>query len=152
MSSDGLWEQRSQAGEPPGQPGPFGQPGVCGQADPSGQADPYGQGQPGWQAPYGRPGPYAQVGAAWPQLAARRTNPLAIGALCCGIGQVIAGPFAGIAAIFLGAMSLKQIRESGEDGHGMAVTGLVLGIVGIVLTVLVVVFALAVIHDVTSNS
>jgi hypothetical protein len=141
MSSDGLGDQPRQVGEPPSRPG-----------EQPAQPGPYGQAQPGWQAPYGQPGPYVQVGAGWPQLAGRRTNPLAIAALCCGIGQVIAGPFAGIAAIVLGAMSLRQIRESGEDGHGMAVTGLVLGIVGIVLTVLLVVFAFAVIQHVTSNS
>ena len=65
----------------------------------------------------------------------RRTNSLAIAALCCGIGQFIVGPLAGIPAIVLGAMSLKQISETGEDGHGMATVGLVLGIVGVILTI-----------------
>jgi hypothetical protein len=107
--------------------------------------------QPGWQPQYGQPGPYVQASAGWPQLAARRTNSLAIAALCCAIGQVIAGPFAGIAAIVLGAMSLSQIRQSGEDGRGMAITGLVLGIVGTVLAVFLLVFFLAIFHSVSSN-
>jgi Domain of unknown function (DUF4190) len=92
-----------------------------------------------------------QMGAGWPQMVGRRTNSLAIAALCCAIGQVIAGPFAGIAAIVLGAMSLKQIRTSGEEGRGMAVTGLVLGIVGTLLAVLLLVFVVAIFHGVTSN-
>jgi hypothetical protein len=84
-------------------------------------------------------------------MAGRRTNPLAIAALCCSIGQVIAGPFAGIAAIVLGAISLKQIRVSGEDGRGMAMTGLILGILGTILMVLAIVFFIAVFHDITTN-
>jgi Domain of unknown function (DUF4190) len=76
----------------------------------------------------------------------RRTNSLAIAALCCGVGQLVGGPIAGIAAIVLGAMSLKQIQISGEDGRGMALTGLVLGIVGLIVFVLLILFALAVIH------
>jgi hypothetical protein len=92
-----------------------------------------------------------QVGAGWPQAAGRRTNSLAIAALCCAIGQVIAGPFAGIAAIVLGVISLKQIRLSGEDGHGMAVAGLLLGIVGTVLVVLFLIFAVALFHGMAGN-
>ena len=81
----------------------------------------------------------------------RRTNSLAIAALCCGIGQIIAGPLAGIPAIVLGAMSLKQIRQTGEDGRGMAMTGLVLGIVGVILTLVLVIFAIAIVRGVSSN-
>jgi hypothetical protein len=137
MSSGGFGEQpgQGQFGQQPGQ-GQFGQ----------GQ---FGQ-QPGWQQPpYGQPGPYGQAG--WPQLTGRRTNSLAIAALCCAIGQVIAGPFAGIAAIVLGSISLKQIRLSGEDGRGLAITGLVLGIVGTLLVILVIVFALALFRGVAAN-
>jgi hypothetical protein len=130
MSSGGFGEQ-------PGQ-GQFGQ----------GQ---FGQ-QPGWQQPpYGQPGPSGQAGAGWPQLTGRRTNSLAIAALCCAIGQVIAGPFAGIAAIVLGSISLKQIRLSGEDGRGLAITGLVLGIVGTLLVILLIVFILALFKGVAAN-
>jgi hypothetical protein len=64
--------------------------------------------------------------------------------LCCAIGQVIAGPFAGITAIVLGALSLKQIRVSGEDGRGMAITGLVLGIIGTILFVIIIALIVAV--------
>jgi hypothetical protein len=84
-------------------------------------------------------------------MASRRTNSLAIAALCCSIGQVIAGPFAGIAAIVLGTISLKQIRVSGEDGRGMAMTGLILGIVGTILAVLAILLLVALFHDVSRN-
>lgn len=114
----------------------------------------FGQGQfgqqPGWPPPP-PPGPYAQPGGGWPQMAGRRTNSLAIAALCCAIGQVIAGPFAGIAAIVLGAISLRQIQASGEDGRGMAMTGLVLGIVGLILFVLLLIFAVALVHGMATS-
>jgi hypothetical protein len=84
-------------------------------------------------------------------MAGRRTNSLAIAALCCGVGQVVAGPFAGIPAIVLGAMSLRQIRESGEDGRGMATTGLVLGVVGTALSLLVLVFVVAIFNRAASS-
>jgi hypothetical protein len=118
-----------------------------------GQSGPGQSGQqPGWPPPPSGPtGPYVQVGAGWPQLAGRRTNSLAIAALCCAIGQFIAGPFAGIAAIVLGTISLKQIRVSGEDGRGMAITGVVLGIVGTIVALLVIVLALAIFHTATAG-
>jgi hypothetical protein len=94
---------------------------------------------------FGQPGPYGQPG--WQQP--RRTNTLAIAALCCGIGQVIAGPFAGIPAVVLGFMSVEQIRRTGEDGRGMAITGIVLGIAGLMLTVLVIIFVLAIANRVS---
>ena len=79
-------------------------------------------------------------------------NSLAIAALCCGIAQVIAGPFAGIPAIVLGYMSIGQIRRTGEEGRGMAITGIVLGIVGVLLTVLVIILAIAVFSQVSSST
>jgi hypothetical protein len=84
-------------------------------------------------------------------MAGRRTNSLAIASLCCAIGQCIAGPFAGVAAIVLGAMSLKQIQVSSEDGRGMAMTGLVLGIVGLFAFVIIILLVIALIHGAATN-
>jgi Domain of unknown function (DUF4190) len=133
-----------QPGQGPHGAGPYDQPGP-----PYGQG-PYGQGPYG-QGPYGQ-GPYVQgpYGPGWQQP--RRTNSLAIAALCCAIGQVVAGPLAGIPAIVIGVMSLGQIRQTGEDGRGMAITGIVLGIAGVLLAVLVVIFALAVFAHIQSSS
>jgi hypothetical protein len=64
---------------------------------------------------------------------------------------VIGGPIAGIAAIVLGVMSMKQIEVSGEDGRGMAMTGLVLGIVGTILFVLVLIFVAAIVGGILSH-
>jgi hypothetical protein len=129
----------------PGQ-GQFGpQPGWPPQPPPG----PYAQPGAGWQPPY-PPGPYA-YGPGWPQAPRRATNALAIAALACAIGQVIAGPFAGIAAIVLGVISLRQIDTTGEDGRGMAITGLVLGIVGVVICVFLLIFIVALVHGTATN-
>jgi hypothetical protein len=96
---------------------------------------------------YGPPGPYG------PQFgyAGRRTNNLAIAAICCGIGQVIAGPFAAVPAIILGVMSLGQVRQTGEDGRGMAIAGIVLGIAGLILDVIFVIIFIAFWHHVSTQ-
>jgi hypothetical protein len=68
----------------------------------------------------------------------RRTNGLAVASLCCGIGQLFFWLLAAIPAVVLGHMARRRIRQTGEDGDGLAVAGLVLGWIGIVLTVLFV--------------
>jgi hypothetical protein len=69
------------------------------------------------------------------------TNGMAIASLVCGIGQLAAGPFAGIAAIILGHMARRRIRLTGEQGDGLAMTGLVLGYIGTVGLVLLALLA-----------
>jgi len=61
-----------------------------------------------------------------PPSQAKRTNSFAIAALVCGIVQ-----FAGLfpAGIILGHRALRKIRETGEDGYGLAKAGLILGYV-----------------------
>jgi hypothetical protein len=45
-----------------------------------------------------------------------------------------------------------QIRRTGEEGRGMAITGLVLGIVGVMLTVLVLIFVIAILNRVAAQT
>jgi len=70
---------------------------------------------------------------------ARPTNTMAIAALICGICQVFFWFVAGIPAIVLGHIARRQIRQTGEAGDGMALTGMILGYVGLALTALLVV-------------
>ena len=72
-----------------------------------------------------------------------RTNGLAVASLACGIGQLFFWLLAAIPAVVLGHMARRQIRETGEAGDGMAMAGLVMGYIGIVLTVLFVAGAVA---------
>jgi hypothetical protein len=85
-----------------------------------------------------------------------RTNTLAIISLSCGIGQLIGGIFATIPAIICGHIARGQIRRTGETGAGMALAGVILGYVGLALTVIIIVAAvlvfIAVAHNVPATS
>ena len=58
-----------------------------------------------------------------------------LGPLCCGI-------FTAIPALILGIMARKEIDASGgsQSGRGMAIAGIILGIVGIVLSLAIIAF------------
>jgi hypothetical protein len=81
-------------------------------------------GPAGGMVPY-HPGYYQPVGPLPP------TNGLAIGALVCGLAELFTFGFAAIPAVILGHIARGQIKQTGERGDGMAVTGLVLGYLGI---------------------
>jgi Domain of unknown function (DUF1707)/Domain of unknown function (DUF4190) len=74
--------------------------------------------------------------------ARRRTNSLAVASLICGLSQ----PFLGVTtipAILLGYVARDQIRHTGEDGHGLATAGLVLGWIGLGIAMLVILLVVA---------
>ena len=75
----------------------------------------------------------------------RRTNPLAVASLACGLGQIFFWFLAAIPAVVLGHVARRQIRQTGEDGQGMATAGLVLGWIGIALTVLFIAGVVAIV-------
>lgn len=104
----------------------------------------YGQ-QPFPQQSYGAPAQYGQPGGpfnAYGQPAYYGVPPepkgLSIASLCCGIAAFLGLGFfllPQFAAVVLGHLALR--RE--PSGKGMAIAGLVLGYVGIALTILVIV-------------
>jgi hypothetical protein len=113
----------NQAPPPPPPPEGFGQ-------QPS---DPYGQPQGGYgqQPPaYGMP----QYGGGAPQ----GSNQKALWALILGIVSIVCclGLLAGIPAIILSRIADKEIAATGQGGAGMAKAGLILGIIGIILSLL----------------
>jgi Domain of unknown function (DUF4190) len=119
------------AGPPPGSPGPYGQPGYA----PPGPAQPAyaqpGYGQPGYAQPGYAPPGYPPPGygpPGYPPVYVRPTNTMAILAL------VMAFVFAP-AGLILGIVARKQIRETGEDGDGLALAGIIVG--GIVTAIFV---------------
>lgn len=92
--------------------------------------------------PYPQPGPQGYPGYqpyvyGQPQ---QSTNGLAIGSLVaslvgpfsCGLGSIV--------AIVLGIVALRQLRRSGEQGRGLALAGLCVGIGGLVLLLAYLVF------------
>lgn len=71
------------------------------------------------------------------------TNQKAIWALVLGIvGLLCCGIFTAIPALIVGIMANKEIGASGgyQAGRGMAIAGIVLGIVGIILSLLLIAF------------
>lgn len=77
----------------------------------------------------------------------RRTNTKAITALVLGI-LAIAVPYLGfiigIVAIVISRMASNEIKRTGEDGKGMAIAGLVCGIVGTALYAIIILFVIIV--------
>ena len=84
------------------------------------------------------PPPPPPPGAGGYGYVQQQTNKKAIWALVLGIlSLVCCGLFAGIPAIILGNMAKSEIDASGglQSGRGMAVAGFVLGIIGVVWTI-----------------
>jgi Domain of unknown function (DUF4190) len=78
--------------------------------------------------------------------AAGRTNTLAMVSLIAGIGSFFAHIVPGIGgftvaliAVITGYMARQQIRQTGEQGMGMATAGMIIGAVHIALLVLLVI-------------
>ena len=88
---------------------------------------------PPGQQYYGPQPPYPAYQQPYPPYPpAPPTNGLAIAALVCGVGGFVIG-LSFIPAIICGHLARRQIRQTGEQGAGLALAGLVLGYVGIVL-------------------
>ncbi len=74
--------------------------------------------------------------ALYPRRAGRPgTNQLAQAALACGLAVIFFG-LTSIPAVVLGHAARRQIRRTGEAGDTLALTGLVLGWIGVTLWVL----------------
>ncbi|HEX9030249.1 MAG TPA: DUF1707 and DUF4190 domain-containing protein [Streptosporangiaceae bacterium] len=71
------------------------------------------------------------------------TNPLAITSMVCGVLQFPFWLVTGIPAIICGHIARNQIRRTGQQGAGLAMTGLILGYAGLLLTILSVVALIA---------
>lgn len=118
---------------------PYGTPDPAAAQQPFGQQPYGGQGQQQYGAPvqYGQPGtPFNGYGQPTYYGLPPEPKGLSIASLCCGIAAFIGLGFfllPQLAAVILGHMALK--RE--PSGRGMAIAGLVLGYVGIALTLLV---------------
>jgi hypothetical protein len=108
---------------------------------------PYPQ-QPYGQQPYQQGGeqvqPYAQPYGQYPQsyalpyaAPARPTNTMAIVSLVSSLVGLFIVPIVGsIIAVITGPMGRRQIRETGENGDGMALAGTIVGWAGLGLWIL----------------
>lgn len=85
----------------------------------------------------------------YPVYQPRKANSMAVASLICGILEIFFG-FTAIPAVILGHKALRQIRQTGEPGRGMAKTGVILGWTAIGIFVLLV--ALAVLGAMVATS
>jgi hypothetical protein len=119
-------------------PAPAGQP--LGATAPGAGGYPYGQ--PGYAAPGYPPAGYAPNGYP-PPAYGRPTNTMAILAL------VLAFVFAP-AGLILGIIARKQIRQTGEEGSGLALAGIIVG--GIATALFVLMFILMIVAFAAASS
>jgi hypothetical protein len=73
------------------------------------------------------------------QFAPPSTNGLAVGSFVCGVLQLFTFGLTAIPAVILGHNARRQIRQTGQRGDGLAVTGLVLGWLGLAMFALIVI-------------
>jgi len=90
------------------------------------------------------PGGYEQApsgGYEQQPTGTRPTNGLAIAALVCGLLSVplfitiVGGILLGLVAIVLGFLGLSRAKKTQNSGKGMAITGIVSGALGLILSV-----------------
>jgi hypothetical protein len=101
---------------------------------------------PAYGAPGGWPPAPQQAGQqpyGWPPPPGRTagTNGYAIAALICGLSPIIGIGlgFGSLLGLIFGIVAVRQIRRDGSGGRGMAITGIVLGALGLVVVALIVV-------------
>lgn len=87
--------------------------------------------QPPGQGGYPPPGPYGYQPP-------RRTNSMAVAAMVVSLAALVTCPLVGAVGIYLGNRARQQIRSTGEDGDGMAQAGVIVGWIGLGLTLLYV--------------
>jgi hypothetical protein len=95
------------------------------------------------------PGGMPRAAYGYPVDQPRRANSMAVGSLVCGILEIFFG-FTAIPAVILGHKALRQIRQTGEPGRGMAKAGLILGWSAI--GIFVILMAVAVLGVVVATS
>jgi len=68
---------------------------------------------------------------------------MALVSMICSLAGIFTGVTA-VVGIILGHIALNQIKNTGEEGRGMAVAGLVIGYILVVVAILVFIFYLVI--------
>ena len=78
------------------------------------------------------------------------TNGKAIAALVCSLSGLVFCGLPSIAGIILGIMAMRETKRTGQDGFGLAVAGLAIGVVIVVLMLVYVAFMVFIVSSSTS--
>jgi hypothetical protein len=109
---------------------------------------PYQAGPPGYPSYSGYP-EYPDPYDPYRPIPTPGTNGLAIGSLVASIGgfpllfACYAGVAAWIAGIVLGIIALNQIKQTRQEGRGLAIAGIAVGVVGLVVAALAAILLIA---------
>lgn len=87
------------------------------------------------------PAPNPYQGAPAPQ---EKYNVMAI------VGFILAF-FVNIVGVILSFIALSQIKKTGEKGHGLALAGVIIGLVSLVISIIYVIFVVSVIGSVATQ-
>jgi Domain of unknown function (DUF1707)/Domain of unknown function (DUF4190) len=71
-------------------------------------------------------------------------NGFAMASFACGLAQFVFGPLMTIPAIAFGHMARHRIKQTGEQGAGLALAGLILGWAAVILGIVLLAVALAI--------
>lgn len=88
-------------------------------------------------APPGQPAPWQPAPV---QVQPTTTNGLATASLILGILGFFLYGIPSIVGLILGLVALKQIKDHGQAGRGLAITGIVLGAIMLALGLMILIF------------
>lgn len=71
------------------------------------------------------------------------TNGFAIASLVVALAGFFLMPLSSIAAIILGAIGLKQIRDKKQEGQGLAIAGIVVGVIELIISLIILLAVLS---------
>jgi len=135
---DAPWSPADPPGSPPAYGAPAGQPPGYGPPPgaraPPGYGPPQGYGQPGYGPPPG-------YGPGW----RRPTNGMAIAAL---VTIFVFPPI----SLVLGLIARRQIRETGEEGDGLALAGIIVGGLAVAAFVAFLLFWIVALASISNGS
>ncbi len=101
---------------------------------------------PGYPPPY--PGGYPYGYDPYAQAPPTGTNGKAVASLVTSLAGLLLCGLPSVVGVILGIIALRETRQTGQDGHGMALAGVLVGALAIagwlLYVVIMVVFALAV--------
>jgi hypothetical protein len=138
--------------QPPGQDSPDSNPNPGGAPDPAAAGYPppvppggYPPPPPGYGTGYPPPPPHPYAGQA--PIAPVMRNGIGVAALVLGLLSlpaamtIIGGLLLGVAAIALGFVGRSRVRNGEANNGGVAVSGIVLGALGVLLSIIMIVVA-----------
>jgi hypothetical protein len=112
---------------------------------------------PGWGYPPPPAGNYPAPYGGYPPptyggyQAPAGTNGLAIASLTVSLASPLLCSLLSIVGIVLGVVALNQIKQTGQQGRGLALAGIIVGTVLVVLTIIVIVVYLAFVASAIKN-